>query len=98
MQAIILAAGMGSRLGALSEGRPKSLLDVGGKSIIARQVESLRALHVEEIVVVTGHESDRVQGGLRGIPNVRFVFNPQFQETNVLASWLLGSEYLKEDH
>ncbi|MGM9544246.1 MAG: sugar phosphate nucleotidyltransferase, partial [Romboutsia timonensis] len=41
MQALILAAGKGSRLGSLTENRPKCMLDIAGKSIIDRTVESL---------------------------------------------------------
>ena len=98
MQAIILAAGMGSRLGPSSDGRPKSLLEIGGKSIIARQIDSFRALGVKEVIIVTGYQSNEVEKTLGGHAHVRFVVNARYKETNVLASWLLGSEYLSEDH
>jgi len=98
MQAIILAAGVGSRLGTSSDGMPKSLLEIGGKSILERQVDSFRVLGVNEVIIVTGYRSDEVKRAIGNRANIRFVVNARYRETNVLASWLLGSEYLSEDH
>ena len=46
MKAIILAAGRGKRLGKRAAGRPKSLLEFGGKSLLERHIDILRANHV----------------------------------------------------
>jgi molybdenum cofactor cytidylyltransferase len=73
--AIILAAGLSSRLG-----KPKLLLPLNGRSLIRRTVEQVIAGGGgvwEEIIVVVGHEAARVQEELEGLP-IRTVFNPQF--------------------
>ena len=55
MNAIILAAGMGTRLRPLTDNTPKSLIEVNGQPIIERQIEYLQAIGIDEITVVTGY-------------------------------------------
>ena len=54
MRAIILAAGEGSRMGKLTQNIPKPLVNVNGKSIIERQLSSLKQNGVLDIIIVTG--------------------------------------------
>jgi len=61
MKAIILAAGRSSRLYPLTLEKPKCLIDVGGKKMIDRQIEQLRSLGVEDIVVVVGYLKDVIK-------------------------------------
>ena len=56
MKAIILAAGRGKRLGKRAAGRPKSLLEFGGKSLLERHIDILRANHVTHITLVIGYQ------------------------------------------
>ena len=55
MQALILAAGKGSRLGSLTENKPKCMIDIAGKSIIDRTVESLISNNINHIIIVIGY-------------------------------------------
>ena len=55
MRAILLAAGMGTRLRPLTLDTPKSLIEVNGRPLLERQIEFLRERGVEEIIVVTGY-------------------------------------------
>lgn len=64
--ALILAAGLGSRLRPLTDTTPKCLLDVGGKTILARQLERVAAAGIRRAVVVTGYLGDLVEAHLRG--------------------------------
>jgi L-glutamine-phosphate cytidylyltransferase len=96
MQAIILAAGVGSRLRDVHEG-PKCLLRIGGKTILEHQIGMLRRVGVRDIVIVTGYQNERVEEVVKS-EDVRFVQNERFRETNVLASWLVGSQFLTESH
>lgn len=57
MRAVILAAGEGRRLGALTTDRPKSLVDVGGRPILERQLEALSGV-TEDVLVAVGHGVD----------------------------------------
>jgi molybdenum cofactor cytidylyltransferase len=68
---IVLAAGLSLRMG-----RPKLLLDWGGKPVIRRAVEQVRAGGVDEVVVVLGREAQGIREALSGLP-VRFVENPE---------------------
>jgi len=68
---IVLAAGLSRRMG-----RPKLLLDWGGKPVIRRAVEQVRAGGVDEVVVVLGREAQGIREALSGLP-VRFVENPE---------------------
>lgn len=60
MKAIILAAGMGNRFGKYTEGRPKCLLEVGGISILERQIRTFRRLGINDIVVIKGFAADQI--------------------------------------
>jgi NDP-sugar pyrophosphorylase family protein len=60
-RAIILAAGQGKRLLPLTESRPKCLIELSGRSLLAWQLIRLQAAGVEEAVVVTGFRADAVE-------------------------------------
>lgn len=60
MQAVVPAAGEGTRLRPLTETRPKALVEVAGKSILTHCLEELHPLPVEEVVVVVGHRGQRI--------------------------------------
>jgi len=68
--AVVLAAGLSSRMGS-----NKLLAEIGGKPMIRHAVEAAVASHADPVVVVTGHEADRVTAALGGL-NVRFAQNP----------------------
>jgi choline kinase len=65
LTAIILAAGLGSRLRPLTDTTPKCLLDVGGETILARQLERIAAAGIRRAVVVTGYRAEAVESHLR---------------------------------
>jgi choline kinase len=65
LTAIILAAGLGSRLRPLTDATPKCLLDVGGKTILARQLERIAAAGIRRAVVVTGYRAEDVETHLQ---------------------------------
>lgn len=92
MKAIILAAGKGTRLdGAV---KPKCLVEVGGLTLLQRQVETLRELGVRDIVVVIGFEGDSIRKHCDN--QISFVENLDFAQTNSLYSLWLAREYLSE--
>jgi choline kinase len=90
MTAIILAAGVGKRLLEVSGGRPKCLLEVGGRSLIRRLLDDLAAVGVREAVVVTGFGGEQVRAAIDGPTggvDVRCVHNPRFTEGAILSLW-----------
>jgi MurNAc alpha-1-phosphate uridylyltransferase len=64
MRAILFAAGRGERMRPLTERTPKALLEVGGKSLIARQLERLAAAGIREVVVNVSHFGERIEASL----------------------------------
>ena len=89
MKAIILSAGQGSRLGHLTDDRPKCLIEFGGKSLLDWQLDTLVANGVDEAVVVTGFRDDQIEAVLArrgGEPKVRTVFNPFYKVADNLGS------------
>jgi choline kinase len=88
--AILLAAGVGKRLLGLSNGRPKCLIEIGGKSLLVRLMEGLAAAGVREAVVVVGFGEDAVRAAVGGGPpgiRVRYLSNPRFREGAILSLW-----------
>jgi dTDP-glucose pyrophosphorylase len=63
-RAILLAAGRGKRLGALTESTPKPLLEVGGRPIIVHILDGLMAAGIREFAIVTGYLGEKLQAGL----------------------------------
>ena len=103
MKAIILSAGQGSRLGHLTDDRPKCLIEFAGRALLDRQLDTLAANGITEAVVVTGFRDDQIERALERRraagegPNVRTVFNPFFKVADNLGSLFLVRDELKGD-
>ncbi|MEA3642824.1 MAG: phosphocholine cytidylyltransferase family protein [Lamprobacter sp.] len=92
MKAIILAAGRGSRMGALTEERPKCLLEVAGRSLLQWQLDALRAAGIAEIGIVTGYRRELLAGfGLTAF------HNPRWADTNMVSSLACARAWLQTD-
>jgi choline kinase len=86
LPAVYLAAGEGRRLRPLTDTAPKAMLDVGGISLAARALTSLRAAGVEEVVAVTGHRREAMRALGDQLSGERF--NPRFADHgNVYSLW-----------
>ncbi len=92
MDALILAAGCGSRLGTRS---PKCLTRVGGRSLLELQLEALDKAGVDNITVVVGYRHEEVREAACGA--AAFVYNPRFAQTNSLYSFLLARTAVRDD-
>jgi molybdenum cofactor cytidylyltransferase len=73
--AVVLAAGRSTRMGAVN----KLIAEIGGKPLVRIATEQALASHASPVIVVTGHERERVEDALAGLP-VRFVHNPDYAE------------------
>mgnify|MGYP002630149537 CR=1 FL=1 len=73
--AVVLAAGRSTRMGAVN----KMLAEIGGKPLVRIAAEQALASRAKPVIVVTGHERERVEQALDGLP-VRFVHNPDYAE------------------
>jgi histidinol-phosphate/aromatic aminotransferase/cobyric acid decarboxylase-like protein/choline kinase len=97
MQAVILTAGRGRRMEPLSKTCHKALLEIGGRTILGRALDSLVKAGVTSITVVTGYRSDDIihfiSSRYPGLP-VRYVHNQNYETTNNIVSLALALESL----
>lgn len=92
MKAVILAAGIGSRL---KSELPKSLTELpDGKTILARQVDILKESKAEEIIIVVGYKKEEI---IKRFPELTFVYNPDFETTNTSKSLMLALQSTKKN-
>ena len=99
MQAIILAAGMGKRLGELTQGNTKCMIRVGGETLIERVLRQLDALHLSRIIIVIGYKGAELQEYLANVSvqtPIVFVENPIYDKTNNIYSLYLAKDYMRE--
>lgn len=95
MKAIILAAGVGMRLGPIAETTPKALLQIGGKTLIERHFETLGKVGIDEIVIVVGHLKEMLEEKINSLEfdkPFRFVFNPRYKEGSMVSLWQAREE------
>lgn len=86
MKAIILAAGIGNRLGESSANKPKSLLEFEGKSLLKRHIDILIENQIEELTIVTGYQSEMIETHLQdsALP-INFIYNDRFTEGSIIS-------------
>lgn len=101
MQAIILAAGMGRRLGELTANNTKCMLEVNGVRLIDRMLKQLSRLDISRIVIVIGYEGDKLKKYLNqthpALPIV-YVENKIYDKTNNIYSLWLARALMAEDN
>ncbi len=95
--AVIMAAGMSTRLAPLSYETPKALLNVHGEILIERQIRQLREAGIEEIFVVTGYKKECFSY-LEEKLGVKLVENPYYESRNNHSSLYVVREYLKNTY
>ncbi|KAA0548360.1 NTP transferase domain-containing protein [Bacillus sp. BGMRC 2118] len=93
MRAIILAAGMGTRLRPLTYDTPKSLVEVNGKPMLEKQIEFMQEKGINEIIIVTGYLAEKFDY-LVDKYNVKLIHNDKYEEYNNLYTMYLVREYL----
>jgi len=94
VKAIIVAAGRGRRLGPETAELPKCMVSVGGKPILHRQLEAMRAAGATDFVIVRGYLGERISAPGFAL---RFVENPAWASNNILASLLYAADEMNED-
>jgi choline kinase len=96
IQAIILAAGKGSRFHNLTKTIPKCLLSIGNTTILDRQIDLLIENNIDEIFVVTGHYSDLIQKHLKK-KNVKIIKNEKYNIFDNLYSFWCVKNFITND-
>ena len=100
MQAIILAAGMGRRLGEFTSDNTKCMLEVNGVRLIDRMLGQLSKLNLSRIVIVIGYEGEKLRSYLtKNYPSypIEFVENKVYDRTNNIYSLWLARGFIAEE-
>lgn len=96
MKAVILAAGIASRLRPLTDTMPKCLLQIGQRCLLARTFDALIENGISEFVVVTGYRHEQIEDFLKknyAQVNIVFIYNERYETTNNIYSLWLTRPY-----
>jgi choline kinase len=100
MQALMLAAGMGRRLGKFTNNQTKCMVEVGGRTLLDRTAEALQLAGIKRLIIVAGYEADRliayVKQNIKGM-DIQFVINKDYASTNNIYSLYLARNFLAKD-
>ena len=101
MQAIILAEGMGKRLGELTKNNTKCMVEVNGIRLIDRMITQLSKFNLNRLVIVVGYEGkkliDYIGHRYDDILKIEYINNPIYDRTNNIYSLALAKEELCKD-
>jgi histidinol-phosphate/aromatic aminotransferase/cobyric acid decarboxylase-like protein/choline kinase len=100
MQAIILAAGMGSRLGKYSQDNTKCMLSINGRKLIERALDALDGAGITHCVIVVGYKKEnlmRFVGDKYKNIKITYIANDVYNKTNNIYSLWLAREHLEKD-
>lgn len=99
MKAIILAAGVGSRIRPMTDNCPKCLLRVGDNTILEMMISHIQDCGINEVVFVLGYLQEKIKGYVKtNFPelNAHFVINDRYAETNTGFSLMLAKNLIKD--
>lgn len=93
MKAVILAAGVGSRLRPITSNKPKCMIKVAGRPILDYQIRAYASAGIRDIVIVAGYEAVRVKEFCKHIKdvNIKIIDNPDYESTNNMYSLYLAA-------
>ncbi|BFN05013.1 phosphocholine cytidylyltransferase family protein [Clostridium tetani] len=96
--AVILAAGLGSRLNSVTEDNiPKGMLEIEGKSLVERSINNLFENGIERIIIVTGHLNNYYDALCEKYENIKTIKNSNYANTGSMASLAVAKDLIKED-
>tara|TARA_Y100000817_G_C16776946_1_gene508757 strand:- start:69 stop:758 length:690 start_codon:yes stop_codon:yes gene_type:complete len=93
MDALILAAGKGTRLGLNDS--PKCLIEFGTSSLIEYQIKCLNELGIKNIHIITGYFPEKIKSKIGDLAN--YIHNPEFSSTNNICSILCAKNFMSDD-
>lgn len=100
MQAIMLAAGRGRRLGKYTNNQAKCMMKVGGRTLIERAADAIKEAGIKKFIIVVGYEAEKlisyVKSNITGL-DIEFVHNKDYSGTNNIYSLYLARNYLAQD-
>ena len=97
-KALILAAGLGTRLAPITNDRPKSLVPVNGKPILIKQIENLKENGIDDITIVSGYRADKLAEAVNALfSGIKLVESVDYASTNNMYSAYLGIKSMFPD-
>lgn len=98
MKALILAAGLGTRLAPITNDRPKSLVPVNGKPILMKQIENLHENGITDITIVSGYKADILEKAVHGLyPEIKIIESVDYATTNNMYSAYIAREAIGDN-
>lgn len=101
MQAIILAAGMGKRLGKYTKDNTKCMLPVNGVKLIDRTLTILSHLNIKKVTIVIGYKGENLKNYIgdkyKADLDIEYIYNPIYDKTNNIYSLSLAEDKMMED-
>ena len=95
--AVIMAAGLGSRFGKMTETMPKGFIEVGGQSMVIRSIETLIACGIKRIIIGTGYKKEAYEALKDKYPQIECVYSPRYAETNSMYTLWNCREAISSD-
>ncbi len=99
IKAVILAAGMGSRIRPLTDDCPKSLLQINGQPILDRMISNIQDCGIKDVAIVVGYLQEKIIDYVtKQFPNLRvqYIVNKRYAETNTAYSLMLTKDWVKD--
>ena len=98
MKALILAAGLGTRLAPITNDKPKSLVSVNGKPILMKQIENLRENNINDIVIVSGYKAGILEKAVhKYYPEIKIIESVDYATTNNMYSAYLARKEIGDN-
>jgi choline kinase len=94
--AVVLAAGMGTRLRSLVDDRPKGLIDIAGQSLVDRSAALLRDAGIDRITIVAGYRAEMYRAFAENHGDVRILINDAFETTGSMASLAIALDAVRD--
>ena len=91
MKAVILAAGVGRRLHALTQNLPKCLIPIGGKTLLSRYLNNLEQVGISHVTIVVGYKEELIREAVAawsGSLPVDFLVNEQYERGSIRSLWV----------
>lgn len=92
MKAIIIAAGMGSRLNPLTNDKPKCMLELNGKTLLQHQIDALRGAGIDRIAVIKGYKKEKIN-----YSDLIYYHNDNYENNNILHSLFYAEEEMNDE-